>query len=402
MSGQLLVQALAFAHTLIDEFDGRVTNASPPALLVSSRPARDAIAPRMSDVCALDPSMLALVMRAPTAWCTAELRIASPHASGLLLVPATFPQLRRVEVSCAVPSADALAAMLCGVCGGGGGGGGGGAGWIREIVLGPGDVRVTNAVLRAIAPVVGRLHTLEVQDCSQVTGDVHSHLRDMWHLRGFHVGFADRLADSDLSEMLAGSPLLQSLTVVSLPLVAGAFLDMLPGSIREIVITSCTAFCDQGAEHLVNFRGLESFNVQACPSLTTLPLARLPPLRTVRECFLGSLTSLGSLDLSSLINVACVPDYFLYCVTSLTALDLSGLRNVVTVGDEFLQGATGLPRLTYLRSATSKQSAADSAHIAQPSRLSTPRVCETWSLSASIFSTPQAGSRRWTCRKCNE
>ena len=333
------------------------------SLLVATRGMLCALAPRVSCACALGANLFALVAQSPTAWCTATLRIESLDAAALLLVPATFPQLRRIEVGGSIRASDALRRMFADVCG---------TGALREIVTGCG-VEVSVTTLREMSPVLARLHTLELGNCQGVSSfDV---LRGMSGLRVFQIGFSGGLTDDQLAAMLAGSPMLTSLAIEYEPLASGAFLGALPEqcalTLRDIRLVHCTNLKDAGTAHLAELRGLERLDVVSCHGVASLPPLTLPPLRrhagdnffagnssltavdlsclrnatTVGNGFLLSARALTSLQLASLANVTSIGSRFCFDASSLTTLDLGGLSNVTTVGRYFLYGS-GLTALS--------------------------------------------------------
>ena len=171
----------------------------------------------------------------------------------------------------------------------------------------------------------------------------------MFRLRVFSIGCADSLTDDHLAAMLADSPLLQSLKVTAAPVVTGAFLGALPvqcySGLREIRFDVCEAFDDDGASHLARFCGLETMNVEFCESVTTLPLTRMPPLRSCGAFFLSANRLITSLDLSPLRNLTYVGPSLLYQNSGLTSLDLSGLRNLTLIDRSFLCGCSSLTTL---------------------------------------------------------
>lgn len=70
---------MSTASIIIGALD-RLNSAKPAfaTLLVATRQMCCALAPRTSAVCVLDTTLLALVARSPTVWCTAELRVDAP------------------------------------------------------------------------------------------------------------------------------------------------------------------------------------------------------------------------------------------------------------------------------------------------------------------------------------
>ena len=333
MSGRLVVHAMAFAK--------RLQIASAAAVHVTSRGLRNVTAPLMSDVCALDRQLFALVLTAPTVSCTAELRVDSLDGPSMQRVPDAFPQLRRIEVCTRCEDAKALALTLSRACADGS--------TIRAVLLMVSCV-VTDAMVAAIAPAVGRLETLALENSDDVSLDVlRAHLGGMSRLRAFDIGHARTMADDHLAAMLAESPLLRSLTVRNSPHLTGAFLAALPAEcyvgMREIQIASCNVFDDAGAAQLAHFRGLKAMNVQQCPRITSLPLARMPPLRRTGAFFMYQNTGLTAIDLSVLANITVVDSHFLRGCRSLTALDVSPLKHVVSVDPLFLSGCSDITEL---------------------------------------------------------
>ena len=316
---------------------GFVSREAVPALLLTCRRMWCSIAPRCSAVRRLDQRLLALVVSSPTAWCTADLRVVSLGGSLMRRVPGAFPQLRRIEVSGFSTDRDALAPMLRGV---------GASGTIREIILW-GSVSVTDAVLEAIAPVVGRLETLTFDDCPGVTGSmIAKHLQGMRRLRAFAIGDAERMTDDHLTSMLADSPELESLTVRDAPELTGAFLAALPeefyAGMHTLAIIRCRAFNDAGAAHLPRFTGLESMSMQECPLVSSL---RLPRMRVACDFFLCQSMTLHSIDAAGLEQVTVVGRNFIAYCPALATLDLSAMKNVVSVADGFLDNCNTLSRL---------------------------------------------------------
>ena len=332
---------------------GFVSREAVPALLLTCRRMWCSIAPRCSAVRRLDQRLLALVVSSPTAWCTADLRVVSLGGSLMRRVPGAFPQLRRIEVSGFSTDRDALAPMLRGV---------GASGTIREIILW-GSVSVTDAVLEAIAPVVGRLETLTFDDCPGVTGSmIAKHLQGMRRLRAFAIGDAERMTDDHLTSMLADSPELESLTVRDAPELTGAFLAALPeecyAGMRTLAIIRCCAFNNAGAAHLSRFTGLttsvgDSF-LSGCSGITKLELAALVDVTSVGDGFLRDCSNLTTLDLSPMTHVTTVGDYFLSGCIGLTTLDLTALASVTSAGDYFMFNCSNLTALDLSRLASVK------------------------------------------------
>ena len=213
---------------------------------------------------------------------------------------------------------------------------------VRSIVFSD-TCGATDSYLEVIAPIVGRLETLVLENCQCLRNDVSTHLRGMSRLREFYIGFAKRLTDDQLAVMLDGSPMLRKLTVFAAPLVSGNFLTALPREcdfgLRDLRIHSCTVFSDEGAAHVARFRGLEHVNVTSCPQLMSFPFAQLPPLRFVADFFCDM--RITTVDLRPLVGLRALGSNFL-AMSSFTAVDLSGLATVTAIGSHFLHSAKGL------------------------------------------------------------
>ena len=137
--------------------------------LVATSQLRNALAPRISAACPLTEKMFNLVAAAPTAWCTAQLRLDSPTTAVLQQTPAAFVQLRSISVEGEVETADvtALTAMPASL----------NQRTLREIEF-MNTFAVTDAVLHGLASVTARLETLIIGSGADVTDAGLASLRD--------------------------------------------------------------------------------------------------------------------------------------------------------------------------------------------------------------------------------
>ena len=335
-AASIIVDALAFA-----ERDAPSCATILSGLLATSQ-LRNALAPRISAACALTAKMFVIVAVAPTAWCTAHLRLVSPTAAVLQQTPAAFVQLRSIivrhSVLAAMTDVTALPAMLTSL----------NQHTLREIEFGP-WISVTDAMLHGLATVTARLETLMIGSGGEVTDAGLASLSGTpmtATLRKFSLTGSRDITDVGVAAVLGPASQLQSLTLSWCKLLSGAFLTQLHdhchASLAEIDLSGCDSIDNAGAEALCSFRGLTELGLSHAAQLSVLPLERLPRLRAVKPCFLSKCSVLMTLDFSGSTRVADVGDWFLCHCHNLTTLDLSQMTNVTSVGNHFLRGCSGL------------------------------------------------------------
>ena len=191
--------------------------------LLAKRQLRNALAPRIGADWPLTVKMIDIIATAPTAWCTARLRLDSPTAAVLQQVPAAFVQLRSISVHGRVDAlidVTALTAMPASL----------NQRTLREIEFGRG-IEVTDAMLRdGLAAVTARLETLIIGYGPNVTDAGLASLRDtrmIATLRKLSLTFACRITDSGVAAFLGPASELRSLTLQLSARLSGAFLTQL-------------------------------------------------------------------------------------------------------------------------------------------------------------------------------
>ena len=327
--------------------------------LLATSQLRNALAPRISAACPLTAEMFVIVAAAPTAWCTADLRLDAPTTAVLQQTPAAFVQLRSISVRSDAHAAPidmaALVAMPASL----------NQRTLREIEFGP-EIAVTDDfMLRGLASVTARLETLIIGDGAAVTDAGLASLRDtpmIATLRKFSLIGSDSITDAAVAALLGPASELRSLTLRWCTQLSGAFLTQLHehchDSLTEIDLCDCDSIDNAGAAALCTFRGLTELGLSETAELSVLPLELLPLLRAVKGWFLRGSGGLTTLDLVALSNVTSVGDHFLSYCRSLTTLDLTALSNLTSVGRCFLDGCGGLTTLDLapLANATSVRS----------------------------------------------
>ena len=342
-AASIIVDALARAERDTDcDTDSWCTTLMSGLLATSQL--RNALAPRLDAACPLTEKMFVIVAAAPTAWCTARLRLMSPTAAVLHQTPAAFVQLRSISVEGNVAAADisALTAMPASL----------NQRTLREIAFGP-TIAVTDVMLHDVfASVTARLEALIIGSGWCVSDAGLASLRNtpmIATLRKLSLTGSHFITDAGVAALLGPASQLRSLTLAQCTQLSGAFLTQLHEHchdvLSEIDLSGCESIDNAGAAALCSFRGLTELGLSEAAQLSALPLERLPLLRAVNSGFLYGCSNLTTLDLAALIHVTTIGDNFLSGCSSLTTLDLSGLANATSVGDYFLYGCSDLPTL---------------------------------------------------------
>ena len=346
------VSAATDAFTTTEAAAG-ATASSVSLVFVTSQQLHCALAPRLSAAAPLSASTFELVASAPTAWCTADLRVHAPTGRMLGRLHDAFPQLRRLAVTgkcCALAPTAAADLLLVETVSGLN------RFSFRELFLGDSVFMTDGALaLLAAAPAAtaARLETLHLANCDAVTDAGLSSLGGSTRrLRVFAIGRAYEVSDHGVAAALDSAVSLQSVAIDCSPRLTGHFLACLPDAcrhtLRAIRLVACDALCDEGVAHLDTFSGLESLTLAQCPKLTQVPaLGRLQqPLRSrVVSDFFADCDGLTAVDLSPIRSVDWIGSNFLRHCGAIEALDLAPLRNVVAVGDSFLLQVSGVSAL---------------------------------------------------------